>query len=147
MNKKAIIIVVIICASLFLIPKVVKSLFHNLELNSTLNRNIENINSEFKGIVIEKFSYRQNDSPTHLKINSLDSIFEIVPYHIGFINVGDSIIKPKAENLIIIKKGDSIELRKYYIRISNEVRNSDDFPKEWKEKWLESSTWDTINRN
>lgn len=133
--------IILVALSILLIIFFAIKLFDYLSHRSELNRVIDEIESSFKGIAIDKFSYRENDLPTHLKIKSNDSIFEITPFPptIRKAELGDSVIKPRDENYVILKRNDSIIFNHYYKRISNEIRNDSDFPKKWRKKWLESS--------
>ena len=148
MNKKTIIIIV----SVLLVTLVLPKLFINfLEWNSfkdSVKANIENIEAEFRGIVIDKYSFRKNAPETHLKIQTNDSIFQISPFGdvVRKSSIGDSIIKLKSENEVFIKRNDSIIYEHYYIRIPKRNRESNKFPSEWKNKWMESSGYDTLNR-
>ncbi len=62
-------------------------------------------------------------------------------------SIGDSIIKVKSENLVYIKKPDSSISEFFFTRIPMKNRMNLYFPTEWKNKWMESSVFDTINRN
>lgn len=56
--------------------------------------------------------------------------------------MGDSIIKVKDENLCYIRKSNGQSKVFYYVRVSMKTRKHWTFPKEWKDKWMESSDWD-----
>ena len=64
----------------------------------------------------------------------------------NYINVGDSLIKIKDENICYVKKPNGEKKQFYYTRISMKDRSHWTFPKEWKNKWMESSAWDTLQR-
>ncbi|MBV7270739.1 hypothetical protein [Winogradskyella luteola] len=104
---------------------------------------IEKINEDYKGVVLDKFAPRDT-KPTHLKIKTLDSQFNICPNKevVKQATIGDSIIKIKDENYVYLIKNDGTKYRFFYTKISNETRNSKFFPKEWKNMWLESTKWD-----
>lgn len=111
---------------------------------------IKDIELEFRGKIINKKSYR-NGSSTHLEIKSdqHDSIFVIPPYNTRLINnseIGDKIIKLKNENIIELYRKDSLIEQFYYIRISYKHRYSKKFPIEWRDKWIQSSRWDSLNK-
>ncbi len=110
---------------------------------SGITLKIDEIKSEFSGIIIEKYSVR-NTKPTHLKIKTKSNFIEICPNSqiVNNANVGDSLIKPKNENFVFLKKLNKKEEKFFYTRISKETRNHNIFPKEWKDKWLESSEWE-----
>lgn len=65
---------------------------------------------------------------------------------LNYIAVGDSIIKIRDENICYVKKPNGETKAFYYVRIPREKRNHWTFPEEWKDKWLESSAWDTLPR-
>lgn len=104
---------------------------------------IKKINEEYKGVVIDKYAVRDTP-PTHLKIRVSDYDIDICPNKeiTKEVIIGDSIIKPKNENIIYLIKPDGTRKQFYYIKLSFKTRNSDFFPKEWKNKWLESSEFD-----
>lgn len=146
MNKKAIISIISVLFMIFIFPNIFITIMDRLSFNSQLQRDIKTIKSEFKGIVISKKSYRKNIPPTHINVKTYSGTIEISPYNIEQIEIGDSIIKPKNENIFIVKKVDS-NFQRYFVRLSSKERNSSKFPEEWKYKWTESSAWDTIRKN
>ena len=114
-----------------------------LSLESSLKRTILSIKSEYKGIVIEKYSTRELIMPpTHLKVLTLkkDTI-DISPNEeiVDNIKIGDTIQKIKNENMVFVKNSDGISKKYFYIKISQEERSHKKFPKEWKYKWKEAT--------
>ena len=104
---------------------------------------VQEIKSGFSGKITDKYAVR-NTPPTHLKIKTENEILEISPNSeiVKIAEIGDSIIKPKNENWVYIKKSNGDRLKLFYTRISFETRKNENFPKKWKNRWLESSRWD-----
>lgn len=106
----------------------------------------EFITEEYSGVVKEKYNPRESMKVmTHVKINyQKDKIIgrTISSDAMDYIELGDSLIKVKDENLIYVVKPDGERKSFYYKRISMKTRNHWTFPKEWQDKWLESSAWD-----
>ncbi|MDN3707101.1 hypothetical protein QW060_08130 [Myroides ceti] len=89
------------------------------------------------------------DVMTSVLIKRNDGIEEGFPLRseiMDYISVGDSLIKIKDENICYVKKPNGDKKEFYYIRIPLKNRNHWTFPKEWKDKWMESSAWDTLQR-
>lgn len=109
---------------------------------------ISQIKEEYKGVIIDKYSTR-NTPPTHLRVlvNNIEKI-QISPYEAVVDNaeIGDSIIKVKNENIVYLKRDNEPVKTFFYTKISYKDRRSKRFPKEWKDKWLESSEWDIKNK-
>lgn len=124
----------------FLLVYLVKT---NLSVPSGIQIKIDEISSEYKGVVSKKFSVRDTD-PTHLKIITKTDIMEISPHNkiVHLAEIGDSLIKPANQNFVYLKKTDGQIHQIFYTRLSHETRNHKMFPIEWKEKWMESSAWD-----
>lgn len=105
---------------------------------------IDKIKDDFKGVVIKKYSTR-DVPPTHLQIlvDGKEKI-DISPNGeiVDAANIGDSLIKIKNENWAFLKSEDDDVQKYFYTRISYKNRRSKLFPKEWRNKWLESSKWD-----
>ena len=107
------------------------------------------IADEYEAIVTGKFNPKKwADKPTQVKIKTTNTIKGIpIPSEImDYIEVGDSLIKIKDENLVYVVKPSGERKSFYYKRISMKTRNHWTFPKEWRDKWMESSAWDTIQR-
>jgi len=102
---------------------------------------IRDIHANFKGKIINKYTVRKGISPTHLKVKTMDSEIEINPSYIivDYANIGDSIIKPKDDNVCIIIKSNGVRKKFFYTGITKEQREDSKFPKEWKNKWMESN--------
>lgn len=107
----------------------------------------EYITEEYRGVVEEKYNPREwMKVVTHVKIkDQKDKIISrsISSEAMDYIEVGDSLIKIKDENLIHVVKQDGERTSFYYKRISMKTRNHWTFPEEWRDKWLESSAWDS----
>lgn len=119
-------------------------LFDKLTLDSSTNRIVKIIKSEFSGQIISKYAPRDT-KPTHIKIKtSMNKIIDISPNEKILLNVvvGDSIFKLKNENKVVIKKISGDTLSFFYILIPKSYRSHKNFPREWRNKWLESSKID-----
>lgn len=101
------------------------------------------IREGYKGVIIEKFSVRDTP-PTHLKIETEKGIIKVSPNQtiVEKSKIGDSIIKPKNENFAYLVTTKGVKNKYFYTKLSYETRNSKYFPKEWKNRWMESSEWD-----
>lgn len=104
---------------------------------------IDEIATGYDGIISDKFSVR-NTKPTHLKIKTATGFIEISPYQkiVELAEIGDSLIKPANENFAYLKKQNGQMIEIFYTKLSQRTRNHRSFPKEWREKWMESSEWD-----
>ena len=102
----------------------------------------------YSAVLVEKYNRRKNmDVMTSVKIRRDNSMIEGFPMRSEIMNyssIGDSIIKVKDENRCYVKKKNGESRSFYYVRITMEVRNHWTFPKEWRNKWMESSKWDTL---
>jgi|GEM_PF-2671988 len=109
---------------------------------------VSQIKEEFKGVIVDKYSTR-NTPPTHLRvlINNKENI-QISPYEsvVDYAEIGDSIIKIKNENIVYLKRENEVVKTFFYTKISYKTRRNKHFPKEWKDKWPESSEWDINNK-
>lgn len=111
---------------------------------SEVRHKIEMISNGYNGIIIKKYSVRKN-LPTHLSIEVTDGeILNVSPSDklLDVSKIGDSIIKPQNENFVYLIKKNGIRVKIYYTRLSYDNRKSKYFPKEWRNKWIESSYWD-----
>lgn len=126
---------------------IVVSIIQELNYSSLIKRDIKD---NYRAIVIDKFNPKEwSDIMTQVRLkNANKTINEIVLRSeiIDYISVGDSLIKIKDENVCYVKKRNGDIKEFYYIRIPLKNRNHWTFPKEWKNKWMESSTWDTLQR-
>ena len=107
----------------------------------------KDIASEFKGVLVDK--YETNRASVLILNFENGERFKVLSQSMNMelfnnINLGDTLYKVKNEYYCFMIKNDTIIKKYYYVRISNETRNSKNFPIEWKNKWLESSAWDTI---
>jgi hypothetical protein len=118
-----------------------ENIFDSLELKSSVKRAVENINISYKGIVIDKYAPRKNMEPTHLSIKTEKDTISICPNDqiTNYASIGDTIIKIKDENTVKIITRDGIEKDFFYIKIPKRVREHKEFPKNWKDKWLDST--------
>lgn len=110
---------------------------------------VEKIKSEFRGKIVRIYATKKT-IPTHLEVLVTNGkIINISPneYLVNSAEVGDYLIKPKNENQIYLIKSNKKKLTFFYTKLSYETRNNKNFPIEWKNKWLESSQWDTKNGN
>ncbi len=111
---------------------------------------IKAVKEEYKAVVLEKFNPKEwSDIMTQVKLqNEKKEIKEkVLSYEImEYISIGDSLIKIKDENICYVKKPNGEIKEFYYTRISMKDRSHWTFPKEWKNKWMESSAWDTLQR-
>lgn len=111
---------------------------------------IKNIKDEYKAIIIEIYNPREwMKEPTFVRMRKINNTVEsLAPGTdiMNYINVGDSLIKIKDENICYVKKPNGEKKQFYYTRISMKDRSHWTFPKEWKNKWMESSAWDTLQR-
>lgn len=99
---------------------------------------IDEIRKGYKGVVADKFVKRttilkiKTDSDELVEVgilcNELKDIAE----------VGDRIEKVPNENYVLLEKDSSV-LKLSYIYISEKVRADRRWPKEWKDKWPEST--------
>lgn len=121
-SKKALKWIIIVFGLLYLIPTVFMKIVNHASDKASLDRVINEVNFEFKGIVLDKYSTR-DVPPTHLKIKTENNnIIKISPDKLVVDNtsVGDSIIKVKSENLVYIKKSDSTISEFFYSNINEE---------------------------
>jgi len=120
-----------------------------LSENSSVNWTINEIQSQYSGVIIDKYSKRDNDMYTHLKVkNSLNNeVVSFIPQPDIMKNaeIGDSIFKPKDENVLYLIKTNREKKSFFFIRIAKWKRKHKNFPEAWKNKWLSSSLYDTIN--
>tara|TARA_R110002049_G_scaffold2052_5_gene14797 strand:- start:78 stop:497 length:420 start_codon:yes stop_codon:yes gene_type:complete len=137
--KKALLSILVIVL-FFLLVYFIKA---NVSVPSGIQIKINEISSEYKGVVSDKFAVR-NTNPTHLKIITKTDIIEITPYQkiVDLAEIGDSLIKPANQNIAYLKKQNGQMHEIFYTKLSLKTRNHKSFPKEWKEKWMESSAWD-----
>lgn len=138
MNKKlkSLGFVILFFATIFLLNRY--SEFRDLQMT------VDEINSEFSGVVIQKYSLRKT-RPTCLRLQTIkNKTIEICPDDqvVEYAQTGDSIIKLKGENVVYVidKNGRKTEL--FYVRISNKDRENKNFPEHWRDKWMDSSVWD-----
>lgn len=101
---------------------------------------IKAIQKDFSGIIIDKYSPRDTP-PIFLKIKNQNSIFDI-SFPRGVMNIssiGDSIYKLPNDNYVYIVKQDGKIYKECFQKITTDNRNSKLFPKEWKNKWIDTT--------
>ena len=104
---------------------------------------IQDIQKEFRGLIIEKYTVRVGVYLTFLKVNikegkeyiDINPSFKILHYS----DVGDSIIKLKDENTCYVVKKNGEKKKFSYVSISQSQRDDKEFPEKWKDKWMEST--------
>lgn len=126
---------------------IIVNIIREVNYNTLIKRDIKN---SYSALVIEKFNPKEwTNIATQLRLKNINgNIDEIVLRSeiMDFISVGDSLFKIKCENLCYVKKPSGEVQEFYYVRIPKANRNHWTFPKEWKNKWMESSVWDTLER-
>ncbi len=111
-----------------------------LSYNISRDRLIQNIEKPFNGIVVDTFSYRKNLRATDIVLNSGDTIFPTNDQVMKVIQIGDSIYKKESDNYIYISSRKNDEIKKlWYLKIPQEYRDDERFPKGWKTNWMEST--------
>ena len=117
-----------------------------MEYQSTSKWLIEKIEKSYNGTVIDTFStnkafvFKVYDSSKNKNIEALSSGF--LDEFTKHIYIGVKVDKPKNENYVFLIDSNNIKKKYFYQRISWKDRNHSTFPKEWRNKWLESSEWD-----
>jgi hypothetical protein len=128
-NFRFVIFGIVICTIIFLIFK---------SVNNYGSLQIENIKNEYIGEIVDIFSTRKNLSPTFIKIKINNSTYidlSVSENVIDYSEIGDSVVKLKNDNVITIfneKKAKSFP----FMKISENLRNHDNFPSEWKGRWI-----------
>lgn len=121
-------------------------LFSKIGENSNVKILVQKIENEYSGVIINKYNPREwMDELTAIEVRNSNGEIEDFPMRseiMDYIEVGDKIIKLKDENICYIIKPTGEQKKFFYVRISMNARNHRTFPKEWKNKWLESSEWD-----
>ena len=118
------------------------TILDSLGSTAAIDRIVEEINHDYRGVITRKYSTRKNIEPTFLTIRDQKNLFwEISPNYEVVLNanIGDSITKVAGQNLVTLKKASGEKLEFYYTRISDIQREHSKFPKEWKDKWPEAS--------
>ena len=99
---------------------------------------INEIRREYKGVIVQIYSSKSDISPTFIKIRDSSSRFQdlsVLEDVINYVELGDSLIKPKNENVLMIKRNGKTKTFFYSI-ISEKLRKHRKFPDEWRDKWL-----------
>lgn len=118
-------------------------LFYILKPSNQVKFVIHDIQKEFRGLIIDKYTVREGVYSTFLKVNinegkeyiDINPSFKILHYS----DVGDSIIKLKDENICYVLKKNGVKKKFSYVSISQSQRNDKNFPEQWKDKWMEST--------
>lgn len=110
---------------------------------------IKNIKDGYKSLIIETYNSRAwIKEPSHIKVKVNNDVEKNIALGskiiMDNITVGDSLIKIENENIFLLKKTNGETKEFYYVRIPKKNRSHWTFPKEWKNKWMESSAWDTL---
>lgn len=108
----------------------------------------KDIKDDFRSIIIDIYNPREwIKEPNYMKVRKnngdLQEIY-LTEDLLNYIHVGDSLIKVKDKNVCYVKKPNGEKREFYYTKIPMENRNHWTFPKEWRNKWMESSKWDTL---
>lgn len=121
------------------------SVIREVNYSSLIKRDIK---ESFKAIVVDIYNPREwIKQPNYVKIrtkNKKHLDVYLTNELLNYISIGDSLIKIKDENICYVKKPNGEQKQFYYTRISMKARSHWTFPKEWKDKWMESSAWDTL---
>lgn len=105
---------------------------------------IRDIHIGFTGTITDKYTVRKGVEPTHLKIKTEKGEIEINPsyYIVDYASIGDSIIKPKDDNVCYIIKPNGVRKQFFYTGITKKQREDSKFPEEWKNKWMKSDDFE-----
>lgn len=114
------------------------------------NNLIKEISIGYKSIIINIYNPREwVRNPNYIKVRKENNEeIDVYPTEelLKYITIGDSLIKIKDENICYVKKPNGEKKQFYYTRISMKDRSHWTFPKKWKNKWMESSAWSTLQR-
>lgn len=114
------------------------------------NNLMKEIGMGYRSIIVSIYNPRECvKDPNYMKVrktNDEEMDVYLTEELLKYITVGDSLIKIKDENICYVKKPNGEKKQFYYTRISMKDRSHWTFPKEWKNKWMESSAWDTLQR-
>ena len=123
------------------------SIIREVNYSSLIKRDIKD---SFRAIVVDIYNPREwIKQPNYMKVRKQNEEYldiYLTNELLNYISIGDSLIKIKDENICYVKKPNGETKEFYYVRIPKENRNHWTFPKEWKNKWMESSAWDTLQR-
>lgn len=117
-----------------------------MEYKSTNKWLIKSIKDSYEGIIMDTFSTnrtfifkilnKQDDTITISASTLTDEFYKNIHLKIR-------INKPKNENYVFFSDSTGKIKKVFYEKISWKDRKHSTFPKEWKNKWLKSSEWDT----
>ncbi|MDB5258723.1 MAG: hypothetical protein JWM14_3418 [Chitinophagaceae bacterium] len=105
-----------------------------------VNQYIRDIRSGYAGKIVD--IYEAKTMILKIQINESDEYKEegmLSNKLLSLAHVGDSIFKIPNENYVIIKNARGECHQVPFLYISSKIRNSRYWPKDWKDKWLESS--------
>lgn len=102
---------------------------------------VRDIQMDFKGVIVDKYTVREGVYPTFLEVRANEKNIDINPSFqiLHFADIGDSIIKIKDENICYVVKTNGMRKKFFYVSISRSQRDDKKFPKEWKDKWMGST--------
>ena len=115
--------------------------FYILSSSNQVKFVVRDIQMEFKGVIVDKYTVREGVYPTFLKVSANEKNLDINPSFqiLHFADVGDSIIKIKDENICYVIKKNGMSKKFFYVSISRSQRDDKNFPEQWKDKWMEST--------
>jgi len=99
---------------------------------------IKEIQAGYKGIITEKFLRRTTILKIKIENGEELEVGILCDQLKNSACVGDRIEKIPNENYVLLRKGANV-LKLPYIYIDRKVRTDRRWPKEWKDKWLEST--------
>jgi len=106
---------------------------------------VKSIHDEYNGIIVDTFSTNRSFIFKVL-INTKDTVVisssTLTNEFYNSIGINKFIIKSKNENFVFIGNTEKDMTKVFYEKISHSDRENLFFPKEWKEKWIESSKWE-----
>lgn len=100
---------------------------------------VNGIEAGFNGVVVKRISYRENVPPVQALLKNGDTVFTNNLLIIQKLETGDSVIKKSNDNIIRVYKGNELKFESYFMYISERVRNSAYFPKQWVKKWPDTT--------
>jgi hypothetical protein len=101
-------------------------------------RYINEIETGYYGTVIEIYQDRTINLKIRTDNNKLIDVGGLCSDFVFNVSVNDTIEKIANENYVFIIRGDE-KIKKPYLYIHKRIRSSKKWPKDWKEKWPEST--------
>lgn len=116
--------------------------FYMLNSSNQIKFVVKDIQMNFNGVIVDKYTVREGVYPTFLKVRTDNDIIDISPSFkiLYFAEIGDSIIKVKDENICYIINKNGVRKTFFYVTISKSQRDDKNFPQEWKNKWMGATT-------